>query len=233
MVAGARICAPMWTTTGSGMGCPPHHKPPGRCTRWSPAANSGRRRGAVWNGWSPNSARTAPGTSRSSPARVSPGTSTSTTTCTAWCSHSVRSEGIWRSEMPDRDSDGLLVVAPLRIEARALRAGLHPDSVVHAGPRARHRLRVHAAARDADGPVVIAGVAGGLSADMSPGDLVVADQVRSSRESVPLPAVALLVAALRRAGHTVHTGPVVESEHVVDGAGRERLAASGAIAVDM
>ena len=135
--------------------------------------------------------------------------------------------------MPDRDSDGLLVVAPLRIEARALRTGLHPDTVVHAGPRARHGSRVHAAARTVGGPVVIAGVAGGLRSDMSPGDLVVADQLRSTRECVPLPAVALLVAALRRAGHTVHTGPVVESDHLVDGSDRERLAESGAIAVDM
>src|SRR5699024_8627404 len=74
---------------------------------------------------------------------------------------------------------------------------------------------------------------GGLRSDMSPGDLVVANQVRSARACVPLPAVALLVAALRRAGHTVHTGPVVESDHLVDGADRDRLAESGAIAVDM
>src|SRR5699024_9164893 len=173
------------------------------------------------------------GTSPNSPAPGFPAISISTTTCIGWCSHSVLSAGTWRSAMPDRDSDGLLVVAPLRIEARALRASLERDSVVHIGPRARHEDRLHAAVRDSTAPVVVAGVAGGLGADMRAGDLVVADQLRSARATTTLPAATLLVAALRQAGHTVHTGTVVESDRVVDGAARDELAATEAVAVDM
>lgn len=139
--------------------------------------------------------------------------------------------------MRDRDSDidhGLLVAAPLRIEARALRAGLGNDAVMHAGLRARRSARVHAAAHASPHrPVVVAGVAGGLRADMRAGDLVVADEIRSARGTTKLPSVTLLAAALRRAGHTVHVGAIADSDRIVDGAAREKLAAGGAVAVDM
>lgn len=135
--------------------------------------------------------------------------------------------------MADRGSGEPLVLAPLRIEARALRAGLGNETVVHAGLRGKHQARVHAAAAARSGPVVVAGVAGALQTGMRPGDLVVAEELRSARETTTLPATALLTAALRRAGHTVHTGPVVESDRAVDGPERERFAAAGGIAVDM
>jgi purine-nucleoside phosphorylase len=59
---------------------------------------------------------------------------------------------------------------------------------------------------------------------MRPGDVVVSDDGYES---------AALAAALKAAGHTVHTGTLAESDHVVRGAERTALAASGAIAVDM
>jgi 4-hydroxy-3-methylbut-2-enyl diphosphate reductase len=43
----------------------------------------------------------------------------------------------------------------------------------------------------------------------------------------------MVAAALRQTGLTVHLGPIVESDTVIDGQRRHRLAATGAIAVDM
>jgi 4-hydroxy-3-methylbut-2-en-1-yl diphosphate reductase len=82
-------------------------------------------------------------------------------------------------------------------------------------------------------PVLVAGVAGAVTAGISPGDLVVATEVRHGDRTVPSHAAALVAGELRRAGLTVHTGPLVTTDHVVDSAcERAALAATGAIAVD-
>ena len=93
--AGARTCAPTTTRPGSAAGASTASQ-----TAWALLAllaagerDSRRGRSAACAGWSTPSARTAAGTSRSSPAPGSPATSTSTTTCTGWCSRSARSAG--------------------------------------------------------------------------------------------------------------------------------------------
>ncbi len=70
---------------------------------------------------------------------------------------------------------------------------------------------------------LIAGVAGGLAAPVRPGDVVVAPDA-----SAPL-----LAGALRRLGLTVQVGAIHTSDRIVTGASRDRLAATGALAVDM
>ncbi|HEY4421437.1 MAG TPA: 4-hydroxy-3-methylbut-2-enyl diphosphate reductase [Pseudonocardia sp.] len=70
---------------------------------------------------------------------------------------------------------------------------------------------------------LVAGVAGGLDESVRPGDVVVA----------PDPSAPMLAGALRRLGLTVHVGAIHTSDHVVTGAERGRLAATGALAVDM
>src|SRR4051812_5478040 len=75
-----------------------------------------------------------------------------------------------------------------------------------------------------DAAVVTTGFCAGLAPGMRPGDIVVSDEGHDS---------AALAAALKAAGNTVHTGPLAESDHVVRGAERTALAATGAIAVDM
>jgi 4-hydroxy-3-methylbut-2-enyl diphosphate reductase len=113
------------------------------------------------------------------------------------------------------------VLTPLRTEWLALRPALSGD--------VRRTGRSQPLPQPPAGPVVIAGVAGALTADLAPGDLVVATRV-GDRE---LPAAPLLAGALRRAGLRVHLGPVATAEHIVeDPAARARLAATGAIAVD-
>jgi 4-hydroxy-3-methylbut-2-enyl diphosphate reductase len=113
------------------------------------------------------------------------------------------------------------VLTPLRTEWLALKPALSGE--------VRRTGRSRGLAAPLTGPAVIAGVAGALDSSLAPGDLVVATRV-GERE---LPGAPLLAGALRRAGLSVHLGPVHTAERVVDDpAERARLAATGAIAVD-
>lgn len=118
------------------------------------------------------------------------------------------------------------VVTPLRTEHRAVAGGLSTRPVRTGRSRGF-------GGTPPDGPVLIAGVAGGLTDDVHPGDLVVATAVGREGALTPCPGAPLVAGALRRAGLTVHLGPVVTTEKVVDDpVERARLAATGAIAVD-
>jgi len=90
--------------------------------------------------------------------------------------------------------------------------------------------RIGALAPDA---VVVAGVGGGVSPELRAGDVVVASEVRDDIGRTVLRAAAPLVAALRQQGLRVHIGPMVSTDHIVTGPERERLARTGALAVDM
>jgi 4-hydroxy-3-methylbut-2-enyl diphosphate reductase len=130
---------------------------------------------------------------------------------------------------------GLLVLAPLRAEARAIAPALGADAQVRRtgmGPR-RARAAAAAAARADARAVAIAGFCGALDPRLAPGDLVVATELRGAGGTVPCATAPLLAGALRRAGLTVHEGPIVSTPRLVHGAERARLLATGAIAVDM
>ena len=129
---------------------------------------------------------------------------------------------------------GLVVVAALRTEYASL-VGRVPGATVERcgmGPeRVRRWLpRLHELAPDA---LVVAGVAGGLDPSLRPGDVVVASEVRDHRGRIVLRAASPLVAELRRMGMRVHYGPMVSTDRIVGGAEREKLARTGALAVDM
>ena len=80
--------------SGSAAAPPPPPRPPGRCSRCSrPGSGTARPSSGASPGWPRPSGRTAPGTSRTSPAPASPGTSPSTTTSTGRSSRSPRSAG--------------------------------------------------------------------------------------------------------------------------------------------
>jgi 4-hydroxy-3-methylbut-2-enyl diphosphate reductase len=82
-------------------------------------------------------------------------------------------------------------------------------------------------------PVLVAGVAGALVDGIAPGDVVVASEVRRGTETIPCHAAAIVAGELRRLGMTVHLGPLVTSDRIVEAADERRaLAESGAIAVD-
>ena len=132
-----------------------------------------------------------------------------------------------------RTGPPLLVVCALRIERFALRRGTVRAAEGHVtvlrtgmGPKAAERA-VREALHDPalrDAAVLTTGFCAGLAPGMRPGDVVVSDDGHESEA---------LAAALKAAGHTVHTGTLAESDHVVRGAERAALAATGAIAVDM
>ena len=129
---------------------------------------------------------------------------------------------------------GLVVVAALRTEYAAL-VGRVPGAVVERcgmGPERVRRWLPRLAELQPDA-LVVAGVAGGLDPSLRPGDVVVASEVRDERGRIVLRAASPLVAELRRMGMRVHTGPMVSCDKIVGGAEREKLARTGALAVDM
>jgi len=143
----------------------------------------------------------------------------------------------WKPGRPPRRAR-LVVAAPMRVEAMAAsRSGLPPDTVVvrtGMGPERASRANqaVRAAKPDA---VAVVGVAGGLAPQVRPGDVIVASEVRTGDGTVTgrCPSAPLLAGELRRAGLTVHVGPVVSVPRLAVGTARAELAATGAIAVDM
>jgi len=129
----------------------------------------------------------------------------------------------------------LLVLAPLRVEARAVAPALGAGSSLQRagmGPK-RARAAAARAARTRADAVAVAGFCGALDPALEPGDLVVATEVRGPSGTVACPTASLLAGALRRRGLTVHEGPVVSTTRLVRGADRARLHATGAIACDM
>jgi 4-hydroxy-3-methylbut-2-enyl diphosphate reductase len=133
----------------------------------------------------------------------------------------------------------LTVLAPLRVEARAVTIQGSGAQVVRTGAGLR---RAAATARSVHrgpppGPVAVTGVAGALIDGLPAGAIVVADRVLDDRGAeVPssLASAPLVAAGLRRRGLDVTVGPIVSTSSLVKGSSeRARLAATGAIAVDM
>jgi len=132
-----------------------------------------------------------------------------------------------------------VICAPLRVEARALRRGLRGANglasvdVLRTGYGPARSAASAARLEPSGAGIVVGGVAGGLADDLDVGDLVVATEVRGSGEPVSCPSAPLLAGELRRAGLSVRLGPIATVDHLVGRGERSRLAASGAIAVDM
>src|SRR5947209_7569453 len=101
--------------------------------------------------------------------------------------------------------------------------------VTRIGMRAR---RVHRIS-PGTGPMAMLGVAGGVAPQVQVGDVVVASEVRGDGLTVSCPAAPLLAGALRRAGLTVHVGPIATQPRLARGKDFAALAMSGALAVDM
>ncbi len=133
----------------------------------------------------------------------------------------------------------LLVLAPLGIEARALRPRAAGTRVVRAGAGLRRAARTaqRTLQQPRPGAVAVAGVAGALADGLVPGHVVVANRVLDEHgQTLPvrLDGAPLVAAALRQQGLTVHVGPIVSTPHLVKGPReRARLAELGALAVDM
>src|SRR5580692_7309850 len=131
---------------------------------------------------------------------------------------------------------GLLVYAPLRFEANAVRRGLTQSTshVQRTGMGATRSRK--SAAQSQPGPfgaMVVMGTAAGLADDLSPGDLVVATEVTDGETTIALPGADLLAAELRRAGLNARAGRIIQVKKIVSSSERARLAADGYLAADM
>ncbi len=135
----------------------------------------------------------------------------------------------------DDDAARLLVVTALRTEFAALSGHSEQATLARCGMGPARVEQWLATFRNTPtDAVVVAGVAGGLDPSLRPGDVVVASEVRDAHGRVAVRAGAPLVAELRRLGLRVRHGPVLTRDTLVGGADeREKLAATGALAVDM
>jgi len=123
------------------------------------------------------------------------------------------------------------VATPLRVEYMAVKRALRGARLVRTGmgPRKSRASRPRIAG---DGPLVVMGVAGGLSPEVNPGDIVVASEVREGLTVVAVTKADDLVATLMGNGFRVHVGPIVSVTRVAGEQERVALAATGAIAGD-
>ncbi len=132
---------------------------------------------------------------------------------------------------------GLLVFAPLRFEANAVRRGLtQPTSqVVRTGMGAARSTKTLARQSNPGpfGAMVVMGTAAGLADDLRPGDLVVATEVTDGETTITLPGADLLAAELRRAGLNARAGRVIQVKKIIGSSERTRLAADGYLVADM
>jgi len=135
-------------------------------------------------------------------------------------------------------AEGLLMLAPLGFEARAIRRGLRkiPGDLrverTGMGPRRSRGAAMRAAGTPARA-VAVAGVCGALDPSLRPGHVVVASEVRGPDGTTVLPGAGLVLAAVRSLGLTAAMGPVLSMDHLARRRERAELAATGAIAVDM
>jgi len=121
--------------------------------------------------------------------------------------------------------DDLLVLAPLRVEARAVRSLRDRGTVLRTGLGAARASRAaQEISNRSFGQLAIMGTAAGLAEDLHPGDLV----VDASQPSAPL-----LAGELRRAGLRARAGTLATVDHLVRSSERRELAVSGALTADM
>jgi 4-hydroxy-3-methylbut-2-enyl diphosphate reductase len=126
---------------------------------------------------------------------------------------------------------GLTVLAPLSVEARAVRAGAAWADVQRIGMGPRRAAR---GARVAPGDaVLIAGFCGALDPDLEPGDVVLASELRGPTGTTSCADPAILAGVLRRGGLRVRVGPIASSQRLVVRERRRALQRTGALAVDM
>jgi 4-hydroxy-3-methylbut-2-en-1-yl diphosphate reductase len=132
------------------------------------------------------------------------------------------------------DPAPLVIYAPLRLEARAIRRGLDPAAgspqLVRTGYGTTRAAQAAAQVSHRPfGPMAIMGVGAGLTADLRPGDLVVGTEV----DGVSCGSAPLLAAELERAGLRARPGAITTVDHLVRRAERFALAAAGNLLADM
>ena len=127
---------------------------------------------------------------------------------------------------------GLLVLAPMHVEAAAVR-GRRRVLRTGMGPRNAWIAAARAQAIDATA-VAVAGICAGVAPELATGDLVCASELRFPDGTVlEVAAAGELAAALRHQGLRVHVGPLLSLDHIAGARERESLRGTGALALDM
>ncbi len=131
-------------------------------------------------------------------------------------------------------SSRLVVAAPLRVEAGALRRGAAGLRVVRTGMGPDRSERAALALRDDAAPAIaVAGLCGGLDSGLEPGDVIVASELRSPDGGLRRLDPDALYEGLAGLGLRVRVGPIQCTRRMVRGAERLSLADAGVRAVDM
>jgi 4-hydroxy-3-methylbut-2-en-1-yl diphosphate reductase len=134
----------------------------------------------------------------------------------------------------------ILVVAPLALEEALIRSGARGARVRKTGT-GPHRSLAAARwlSREPGDALLVLGFCGGLDARARPGEVIVADEVLAAAGEGHDPVragcdgVSQLTNALRAAGMTVRSGPIVGVGKIATGERREQLRAAGALGCDM
>jgi 4-hydroxy-3-methylbut-2-enyl diphosphate reductase len=135
---------------------------------------------------------------------------------------------------PGAGTEGIVVLAPLSVEARAVRSGAPWASVHQIGMGPRRAARSAQLANGAGGrAVLIAGFCGALDPDLEPGDVVLASELRGPTGTTRCDDPSILAGVLRRGGLNVRVAPIASSQRLVLGERRKTLHRTGAAAVDM
>jgi 4-hydroxy-3-methylbut-2-en-1-yl diphosphate reductase len=130
--------------------------------------------------------------------------------------------------------EGIVVLAPLSVEARAVRSGAPWADVHRIGMGPRRAARSAELANGAGGrAVLIAGFCGALDPDLEPGDVVLASELRGPTGTTTCDDPTILAGVLRRGGLRVRVAPIASSQRLVLGERRRMLQRTGAAAVDM
>ena len=136
----------------------------------------------------------------------------------------------------DTGAARLLVAAPMRIEARALRRAAPGTTVARIGVGPRRARRAASTLADARADALaVAGFGGALSGELEPGDVVVASELlmRDGTVVAQCPGATIIAGMLRRRGLRAHVGPVVSIRSPATGAARVTLHDTGALLADM
>jgi 4-hydroxy-3-methylbut-2-enyl diphosphate reductase len=130
--------------------------------------------------------------------------------------------------------EGIVVLAPLSVEARAVRSGAPWASVHQIGMGPKRAARSAQLANGTDGrAVLIAGFCGALDPGLEPGDVVLASELRGPTGTTVCDDPSILAGVLRRGGLRVRVAPIASSQRLVLGERRRTLHRTGAAAVDM
>jgi nucleoside phosphorylase len=133
----------------------------------------------------------------------------------------------------------VLVTAPLRLEALAIKAGARRLRIQQTGMGpGRSKAAVPLLQSDPALALVVMGVCGGLDDRCEPGDVVVANELldgerRADDLRIACPSAEPLAQAFERCGISVRRGTVVSVAHIARGETRVKLRERGATVVDM